>query len=70
MEQVLYTYKLAYNEDVPVVCLDESPKQMIEEVSSMPMQQEQEARQDYEYIRHGMVNIFMASNISNLVIYI
>lgn len=61
MEQVLDTYKLAYNEDLPVVCMDESPKQIIEEVSSMPMQQGREARLDYEYIRHGMVNIFMAN---------
>ena len=61
MEQVLDTYKLPYDEDVPVVCMDESPKQMIEEVSSMPMERGREARLDYGYIRHGMVNIFMAN---------
>ena len=61
MEQVLDVYKLAFDEDYPVVCMDESPKQLIEEVASTPMKHGQEARVDYEYIRHGMVNIFMAN---------
>jgi hypothetical protein len=61
MEHVLDVYKLAYDENYPVVCMDESPKQLIEEVASTPMKPGQEARVDYEYIRHGMVNIFMAN---------
>jgi hypothetical protein len=61
MEQVLDIYKLHYDEQYPVVCLDESPKQLIEDVASMPAETGQEARMDYEYIRHGMVNIFMAN---------
>lgn len=61
MEHVLDVYKLAYDEDYPVVCMDESPKQMIEEIASTPIKPGQEARVDYEYIRHGMINIFMAN---------
>ncbi len=61
MENVLDVYKMPYDEDFPVVCMDESPKQLIEEVASTPMKQGREARLDYEYIRHGMVNIFMAN---------
>lgn len=61
MEQVLDVYKQAYDEDYPVVCMDESPKQLIEEIASTPMKSGQEARVDYEYIRHGMVNIFMVN---------
>lgn len=61
MERVLDTYKLPYDEDCPVICMDESPKQLIEEVASTPMGPGREARLDYEYIRHGMVNIFMAN---------
>jgi hypothetical protein len=61
MEQVLDVYKQAYDEDYPVVCMDESPKQLIEEIASTPMKPGQDARVDYEYIRHGMVNIFMAN---------
>jgi len=42
--------------------MDESPKQLIEEGRPvMAMIPGQEARVDYEYIRHGVVNIFMAN---------
>ena len=61
MEHVLDVYKLPYDENYPVVCMDESPKQLIEEIASTPMKPGQEARGDYEYIRHGMVDIFNAN---------
>ena len=62
MEKVLDIYKRPYNEDNPVVCMDESPKQLISEARpSSPMKPGQESRVDYEYVRHGMVNIFMAN---------
>lgn len=62
MEFVLDVYKRPYNVDYPVVCMDESPKQLIEEArSSIAMKPGQDARVDYEYIRNGVVNIFMAN---------
>ena len=62
MERVLDVYKKPYDTAFPVVCMDESPKQLIEEgQSSKAMKPGQEARVDYEYIRHGVVNIFMAN---------
>ena len=62
MERVLDVYKRPYNADFPVVCMDESPKQLIEEGRpSQAMKPGQEARVDYEYVRHGVVNIFMAN---------
>jgi len=62
MEKVLDVYKRPYDEDNPVVCMDESPKQLISEARpSSPMKPGQESRVDYEYVRHGMVNIFMAN---------
>ena len=62
MERVLDVYKRPYNSDYPVVCMDESPKQLIEEGrSSTAMKPGQEARVHYEYIRNGIVNIFMAN---------
>lgn len=61
MEHVLDVYKDAYDKNYPVVCMDESPKQLISEVASTPIMPGQDARRDYEYIRHGMVNIFMAN---------
>ena len=55
-------YKRPYDKDFSVVCMDESPKQLIEEArESLPIKPGQEARVDYEYIRHGVVNIFMAN---------
>ena len=61
MEQVLDVYKQAYDKNYPVVCMDESPKQLIEDLASTSIKTGQDARRDYEYIRHGMVNIFMAN---------
>lgn len=61
MEKVLDVYKKPYAPSFPVVCMDESPKQLIEEGKPFQaMKPGQEARVDYEYIRHGVVNIFMA----------
>lgn len=62
MERVLDVYKRPYDKDHPVVCMDESPKQLIEEGKpSIPIKKGQETRVDYEYVRHGVVNIFMAN---------
>jgi transposase len=61
MEMVLDVYKRPYDESFPVVCMDESPKQLIETVKEEKMEQGKEKRVDYEYIRHGVVNIFMAN---------
>ena len=62
MEKVLDVYKEPYNTEFPVVCMDEPPKQLIEEGKpSVAMKPGQDARVDYEYVRHGVVNIFMAN---------
>ncbi len=62
MESVLDIYKRPYNKDIPVVCMDESPKQMIRETrKAIEMKQGQEAKEDFEYERCGVVNIFLAS---------
>ncbi len=55
-------YKRPYNPQVPVVCMDESPKQLIKETRK-PIQVSpgQPARHDYEYERCGVCNIFMAN---------
>jgi len=62
MEKVLDVYKKPYYAAFPVICMDESPKQLIEEGKpSVPMKPGQDVRVDYEYVRHGVVNIFMAN---------
>ena len=62
MEKVLDVYKRPYNPQFPVVCMDESPKQLIKEtrkpIQAFPGQLE---RHDYEYERCGVCNIFMAN---------
>ena len=61
MEQVLDVYKRPLDEDYPVVCMDESPQQLIEVVKSTVIEPGQEAREDSTYIRHGVANIFIAN---------
>jgi hypothetical protein len=66
MEQVLDVYKRPYNKNFPVVCMDESPKQLIKETRiPLPMKPGQESRVDYEYERCGVVNVFLASEPLN-----
>ena len=60
MEMVLDVYKRSYDSRYPVVCMDESPKQLIGETKTpIPASPGQLARHDYEYRRCGMCNIFM-----------
>ena len=62
MEEVLDVYKRPYNKDFPVICMDESPRQLIEEVQNpIPCSLGHSARHDYEYQRNGTCNIFMAN---------
>ncbi|OIO64988.1 MAG: IS630 family transposase [Candidatus Marinimicrobia bacterium CG1_02_48_14] len=61
MEKVLDIYKQGYDKLHPVVCMDESPKQLIEAKGQIAISPGQERKIDYEYIRHGMVNIFIAN---------
>jgi len=62
IEKVLNVYKRPYNIVYPVVCMDESPKQLIQEGRrSLAIKPGQVARIDYEYVRNGVVNVFMAN---------
>lgn len=62
MEYVLDVYKRPYNEHIPLVCMDESPKQLIRETrTAIPMKPGQPLREDYEYERCGVINVFLAS---------
>jgi hypothetical protein len=60
MEDVLEVYHLPYDPKYPVVCMDESNKQLIGEVRTpIPCRPGQPARIDDEYVRNGVVQIFM-----------
>lgn len=62
MEMVLDVYKRPFDPKYPVVCMDESPKQLIAE-TKIPIAASpgHVAKHDYEYKRCGVCNIFMAS---------
>jgi hypothetical protein len=61
MEKVLDVYKQPYDPQIPVVCMDESPKQLIAETRiPIPASPGEPERQDYEYERRGTCNIFVA----------
>jgi len=62
MENVLDVYKRPYDLNNPVVCMDESPKQLIGETKvPIKMGRKAEKRIDYEYKRNGVCNIFIAN---------
>ncbi len=60
MEDVLEVYHRPHDPDRPVVCLDETSKQLIVQtrvpIAAKPGQPE---RYDYEYERNGTANLFM-----------
>ena len=61
MEDVLSLYARPYDPHYPVVCVDETGKELFEAVrEDLPMQPGRNVRVDNEYKRHGMRNLFMA----------
>jgi hypothetical protein len=62
MEDVLEVYHRPYDEERPLVCLDEASKQLVGEVvQPLPPAPGQPERFDYEYVRNGTANLFMVS---------
>jgi transposase len=64
MEDVLDLYAEAPDPSRPVVCLDESPVQLIGEVRQpIPARPGRLERYDYEYRRNGTVNLFVLLDV-------
>ena len=62
MEQVLDVYKRPYDPEHPVVCMDETPRQLIKETRTpIPAAAGRLERHDYEYERCGVFTVFMAN---------
>jgi len=62
MEMVLDVYKRPYSSDYPVICMDESPKQLIKETREPILAEPGSLRKyDFEYERCGSCNIFLAN---------
>jgi len=62
MEEVLDVYTRPYDPARPVVCLDETSRQVLAEVRPpLPSVPGRPARQDPEYVREGVVNLFLVT---------
>lgn len=60
MEDVLDVYIRPHDPARPLVCLDETSKQLVAETRTpAPMRPGRKARHDYEYRRNGTANLFM-----------
>ena len=60
MEDILEVYAMPYDPEIPMVCMDEQPYQLLgEEHEPIRMKPGQPLRQDYKYIREGTCSIFM-----------
>jgi hypothetical protein len=60
MEDILDTYALPYDENCPVICIDEKPYQLLDERrNSIPMKPGSPKKIDNEYERNGTSSIFV-----------
>lgn len=61
MEDILHLYRLPLDEQRPVVCFDELPVQLLDEVvAPLAMKAGKPARFDYEYERGGTCSLLVA----------
>jgi DDE superfamily endonuclease len=61
MEKVLDYYERSYDENYPVVCFDERPCQLIEDVlQPIPVKEGHPKREDYHYNRNGTATVLSA----------
>ena len=60
MEDILDIYEMPYNPEVPVVCMDEKPYQLLGETKEpLPMRPGDTQKTDSEYVRNGIYSIFV-----------
>jgi DDE superfamily endonuclease len=59
MENVLEVYKRPHDPSRPVICLDETSKQLVKEIQQPLVCLGKPKRYDYEYQRNGTANVFM-----------
>ncbi len=60
MEDVLDLYQQPFDEEYPVICMDEKPYQLLDDVRNpIPMKPAKPKREDSEYKRNGTCSIFL-----------
>jgi hypothetical protein len=61
MYNILKLYEEKYDPKKPLICLDEKPKQLIgDKRKAVPMKPGSPEKYDYEYVRNGTANVFVA----------
>ena len=61
MYDVLELYARPYREKEPVICIDEKSKQLTRDSRApLPLKPGMPAKYDYEYVRAGTCNVFVA----------
>ena len=66
MYDVLDLYEEEYNPENPLVCFDEKPKQLIgAKRTFIPIKPGSPEKYDYEYVRNGTANIFVAVELES-----
>ena len=61
MENILHLYALPYDPKRPVICFDERPCQLIDNVLvPLPIEPGRPKREDYHYKRNGVCTVFFA----------
>jgi hypothetical protein len=62
MEDILDVYALPIDEDIPLVCMDEQPVQLLKDrYEAIEMKPGSVKKEDFQYVRNGVCSIFMFS---------
>jgi len=60
MEDILDTYALPYDPNIPLICMDEQPVQLLGELyKAIEMKSDYVKKEDFQYVRNGTCSIFM-----------
>ena len=60
MEDILNVYRMDYDKEIPLVCMDEQPVQLLDDkILPIPIKSGSVRKEDYEYIRKGSASIFL-----------
>ena len=60
MEDILNVYRMDYDKEIPLVCMDEQPVQLLDDkILPIPIKPGSVRKEDYEYIRKGSAAIFL-----------
>jgi len=60
MEDILDLYALPYDPEIPLICMDEQPCQLLDyKLHPLPMKPGKAGKEDYEYVRKGTCSIFV-----------